>query len=81
MVPVTPITTIQDLTPEQVYQLCMELVLQLADSAIVCSEQGVHGPTSTTTSCFSIDCSLTTGESPGLNSLYSHLGAVYHLFP
>ena len=64
MVPVTKTTksisnlTLKDLSPTKLDQFCQHMVNQLVESVVQCSQLGVHGPTTATTTYFSPNCSL-----------------------
>ena len=67
MVPVTALSntsntqtglTLEELTPTQNSQICQEILEEIFNTIVYCSEGGSHRPTSDLTSCFSPTCSL-----------------------
>ena len=55
--------TLDSLTAEQLSQDCKDILADILQEVVVCSEAGVHGPNGPETSCVSATCSL-GGVSP-----------------
>ena len=55
--------SLDSLTPEQLTQDCQDILGDILQEVVVCSEAGVHGPNWPETSCVSKTCSL-GGVSP-----------------
>ena len=55
--------SLDSLTPEQLTQDCQDIIGDILQEVVVCSEAGVHGPNGPETTCVSVTCSL-GGVSP-----------------
>ena len=58
--------TLDSLTAEEISQDCKDILTDILQEVVVCSEAGVHGPNGPQTSCVSATCSL-GGVSPPQN--------------
>ena len=50
--------TLDSLTTEEISQDCKDIISDILQEVVECSESGVHGPTGPQTSCVSATCSL-----------------------